>query len=600
MKTSQRTFFPKTLLILIDVSLIVHLILFVTAFLLLLNSSAAETSTSSGTPSNAPDHSRLLTYTKHFTEPAKGPEFVMPVGSGDLAGMVSFDTALQLHLSKSDWFGRPQLTESGTGSAGGGKFANMSPGHITLSLGGLTAEKIRQFDQFMDFYRGSVIVKLDTTEGPVELEVFGDMSRKALLIHVRDDRGKRQEATTVTLSNWREGMRISTQDSVITGEEIHKTTRDGKAVTDPNKVPANDCLYNLGLGIAIGGTGAKISNNALEFTPQASEYDVVITAEVTRDGQPLAAALAKQRDIQAANLKELHNQQLGWWQNFWDQSWIELTGDNDATYLTRLWLTDLYTFAGIFSGKLPPTFTGAQLLVMKDYSSWAGAYTFQNTREMIWPMGAANHNSFSELYLKTYDRYFDYLQKSTATLGKIGIRVPEYINIMENPDLAWQRSNPPRRPTPFDKNRIDNRENQTLENLGAGHTIHILQDGGELIQLMFDHVRYSGDEQFLKNVCAPWLREFTLFYLNYLKQGEDGLWHMTPSNAAETWWKVKDPLTDLCAVRYCFEQVIKYGNQLGYEPELINLVKERLNKLAPIPLGGIFYSVKLLKLCRAG
>jgi hypothetical protein len=102
---------------------------------------------------------------------------------------------------------------------------------------------------------------------------------------------------------------------------------------------------------------------------------------------------------------------------------------------------------------------------------------------------------------------------------------------------------------------------------------------------MFDHARYTDNEKFLKEVCAPWLRESTLFYLSYLKQGEDGLWHMTPSNAAETWWKVKDPMTDMCGVRYCFEQVIKHGAEFGYEPDLMAMVQDRLEKLAPLPLG---------------
>lgn len=53
-------------------------------------------------------------------------------------------------------------------------------------------------------------------------------------------------------------------------------------------------------------------------------------------------------------------------------------------------------------------------------------------------MGAANHLAFAELYLCTYDRYFDYLQGVTGKLGKPGIRVPEHLNIPDNPDTAWR------------------------------------------------------------------------------------------------------------------------------------------------------------------
>jgi hypothetical protein len=533
----------------------------------------------------APTAESLLAYTQHFTESAKGPEFVMPVGSGDLSAMVSFDSALHLHFSKSDWFGRP-LNSVGNGAGGGsGKVAAMSPGNVTLELGNLAQADIRSFDQFMDFSRGSVIVKIGTDTGSVEMEVFGDMTRHALIVSVKDGRTNRGNAS-VKLANWRDTMRISTQGNSITGEEIHQITMDGKPVTDHAKVPANDALYNLGLGVAVGSKNAAAANSALEVPAnKAAVFDVVVTAEVTRDGKPLVPALAKLEQLLNENPKTLRDQQLAWWKAFRDQSWIEITGDEDAKYLTRLWWTDLYTFAGIFSGKLPPTFNGSQLLVMQDYSSWVGAYTWQNTRELIWPMGAANHLDFAELYFRTCDRHFSNLQQMTREAGKMGIRVPEYVWIKDDPAGHLQPAAATRQATPFDKTRLEDRTNLSLENGGPSHINHIFADGGELVQLMFDHVRYTGDEKFLKEVCAPWLRETALFYLSFLKQGEDGLWHMTPSNAAESWWKVKDPITDLCAVRSCFEQVVKHGKQFGYEPELILLAQDRLKNLAPIPLG---------------
>ena len=510
----------------------------------------------------------------------------MPVGSGDLSAMVSFDSALQLHLSKSDWLGRPILNLKGVGTAGGiGKVAAMSPGHVTVGLGGLTPADIRSFDQFMDFGRGSVVVKIGTESGPVELEVFGDMKRKALLIQVRDGRTNRGNAS-VQLANWREAMKITAQGRQITGEEIHRTTMDGAQAPDAAKVPPADALYNLGLGVCVGSAQAHANNGTLEIpAAKAGEFEVAVTAAVTRDGKPLVPALSKLDEILSVASQTLRDHQLAWWKAFWERSWVELKGDKDAEYLTRLWLTGAYTYAGIFGGRLPPTFNGSSMLVMKDYSSWVGAYTWQNTRELIWPMGAANHPEYADLYFRTYDRYFSILQEATRNAGKTGIRVLEYVQIKDDPAGCWQPSASPRRPSPFNKEQLDDRSNLNLENGGPSHTNHIFADGGELVQLMFDHVRYTGDEKFLQEVCVPWLRECTLFYLSYLKPGDDGLWHMTPSNAAESWWKAKDPMTDLCAVRACFEQVVKHGKAFGYEPELVALVQERLSKLAPIPSG---------------
>ncbi|MEI6751877.1 MAG: glycoside hydrolase family 95-like protein [Paludibacter sp.] len=529
-----------------------------------------------------PDFTR---FTKHFNEPTKGTEFVMPVGSGDLAAMVSFDNALQLHLSKTDWLGFPILGESPNNAGGSNKAVTMSPGHVTISFGKLDATDITGFDQYMDYARGSVRIRIETKTGPLELEVFGEMTQKALIVQVTDRR-KQSEKSLVSLTNWRETMSITANGSELTGEEIHRILMNRKVPADPAQIPANDVIYNQGLGLVVTAKDAIAKDGKLEIAANKQQWNLIITAAKTRDGNPVKVAQQNAAGLLAQNSQKLRNRQLDWWKNYNNKSWVEIQGDSDAEYLTRLWQTNNYSFAGIFGGDvLPPTFQGSQALVMKDYASWTGAYTWQNTRELIWPMGAANHTEFARFYFKTYDRYFQLLQKMTAATKKTGIRIPEYIFQKDDPTLAWKANKLEHPATPFNKSFLDDKSDRTFEDHLPGHIEHINADGGEFVQLLFDYVKYTGDEAFLKEVGVPWLRECTLYYLKYITLGSDGFWHMQPSNAAETWWKIKDPLTDICAIRYCFEQVVKHGKQFGYEPEFIQYVAERLEKLAPIPTG---------------
>ena len=530
---------------------------------------------------SVPDAQAMLLYTKHFTEPAKGPEFVMPVGSGDLSAMVSYDTALQLHFSKSDWLGHPVLAPTGSAAPaapGGQRVAPMSPGHLSLALGGLTSADIRSFDQYMDFGRGRVVIKIGTDNGSVELAVFGEMTRKALVIEVHDGRTNRGNARA-HFSQWRPAMRIATDGNVVTGEEIHQ-------VTPPYRNGGDIALTKLGLGVAVSATGGQIKDGAVEIpADHAGDFRVMVTAQVTRDGQPLASALAKLRELQAVDPAVIRSQHDAWWKDFWNRSWLEMSGDKDAEYLTRLWFTDLYTFAGIFGGRLPPTFNGSSMLVMNDYSSWTGIYTWQNTRELIWPMGSANHSEYASLYFKTLDRYFSWCQDHATKNGKTGLWLWENVEHWQDPDNQFDPKPDQRIATPFDRKKLEDRGNLDLERSGGSWYHHTTQDGAELVQLMFDHARYTGDETFVKRVLSPWLRECSLFYLKYLKEGDDGLWHMVPANAAETWWKVKDSMTELCGVRYCLEQVSKHGQEFAYEPELIAMARDRLERLAPLPVG---------------
>ena len=101
--------------------------------------------------------------------------------------------------------------------------------------------------------------------------------------------------------------------------------------------------------------------------------------------------------------------------------------------------------------------------------------------------------------------------------------------------------------------------NLTMENVKSGYNARSLAQATELTQLMFDYVAFTGDTGYLKTTVAPWLKEAALFYLSYLRPGDDGLYHSMVSDAAEMWWKIKDPAIDLSAARYLFWQVLNHG-----------------------------------------
>ena len=54
----------------------------------------------------------------------------------------------------------------------------------------------------------------------------------------------------------------------------------------------------------------------------------------------------------------------------------------------------------------PVKFNGGPGLVQRDERSWGWGYWFQNTRELIWPMFAANRISLARAYLDFYDGLF--------------------------------------------------------------------------------------------------------------------------------------------------------------------------------------------------
>ena len=310
------------------------------------------------------------------------------------------------------------------------------------------------------------------------------------------------------------------------------------------------------------------------------KYWLIITGATSYDGRPEVAAGAGLERLIKADQARLRAEQLAWWDDFWKASFVDLRG-RDADLLTRLWHVTLYSYASVGDGPVLPKFNGGPGLVVEDDRSWGWGYWWQNTRELIWPMFAANHLDYARNHLEFYDRTFMDYQRRTAASGKIGIRVWE-----DATPFRPGASPTPRVTAPFDPAALAAAQaDRRMETVKDGYNARSMAQGAELIQLMFDWVAFTGEQVYLKTTIAPWLKEVTLFYLSYLKLEDDGLYHMTPSDGLEMWWNVKDPMTDMCAVRYCFWQTLANGADFGYEPAFLDAVRERLAKLAPLPTG---------------
>lgn len=521
-----------------------------------------------------------------FDQPSEDPAMVMPVGSGDLSAMVRFGDALHLHLSKSDF--------ASLGNTHDGYNGNLhSPGHVRLSFDGVNAAAITRFSQKLDFTRGSIRIALATADGDLDIEVFGVMGSNTIIADVADRR-KTKRGVSAEYSIWRPAMRVSSAAGKIVTSEVHDFDRQGRKVDNPAGVPADDLMYGLGNGSVISfagdsgnlpateSSGGDDSNRTatLAMTVAPKRYQLVISSECTYDGSPEKNAEATHATVITTAKQALRDRQLDWWKRHWQASYVDLHG-KDAERLTRLWFTTYYSYACVGSGPILPKFNGGPGLIDRDSRSWGISYWWQNTRELIWPMYAGNHLDAARNHLDFYDRYFTRYQQATAGQGKLGIEVPEGADPLK-PGIA----SPPRQRSVFSIDALNQAvANRTRENGGTHFTSHIFVQGAELVQQMFDYAAFSGDESYLREVTAPWLHEVVLFYLSYLKPGDDGLYHFEPANAVETWWKVRDPATMTVALRYCFWHTLNHGERFGYSADFLATVRDRLEKLAPIPTG---------------
>ncbi|OGV82980.1 MAG: hypothetical protein A3K19_32645 [Lentisphaerae bacterium RIFOXYB12_FULL_65_16] len=526
---------------------------------------------------------RMAAVAPRFDKPADDIACVMPVGTSDLSAMLRYDTDWQIHLSKSDFFACEQKPYHNSPTL-------HSPGHVRLSFG-IAPDAIKRFEQRIDYLRGSVVLTLATDAGTVTAEAFGLMGKNTLVVAIEDTRPTTD--VTAEYSIWRPEMSVAVENGAIVAREVHDYAENGKPVADPATVNPNDRMYNLGVGTVVafadatgviaatGTTGDDETNRtATLHAKPAGKYWLVIASATSYDGKPEAVAKSLLDAAVKADKATLLQEHLAWWDTFWRASYVDLYG-RDAERLMRLWYTNLYSYASVANSIVPTKFNGGPGLVQRDDRSWGWGYWWQNTRELIWPMYAANQLRYAREYLDFYDRQFMDWKNGTARQGKLGIRIWEGSTPFK-PDIAIT----PKTVSTFDQATLDKAvANTGMETCRSGYNARSLAQSVELTQLMFDDVAYTGDTEYLRTVAAPWLKEATLFYLSYLRKGNDGLYHSMVSDAAEMWWKVKDPAPDLAAARYCFWLVINHGTEFGYEPELIEVVRDRLDKLAPLPTG---------------
>jgi len=109
-----------------------------------------------------------------------------------------------------------------------------------------------------------------------------------------------------------------------------------------------------------------------------------------------------------------------------------------------------------------------------------------------------------------------------------------------------------------------------------------LTTGAEVSLWVWQQYLATNDRAFLER-NYPLMASAARFLLAYQKPGADGLLHTGPSNAHETQWDVKDPTTDLAAIRALYPATIQAATLLGRDRELVGQLQAALGKIPELP-----------------
>lgn len=499
-----------------------------------------------------------------YLSPAVHEHESLPIGNGRLCAMVWNADGLNLQLNHAEnvWYQQAsaRVTIRTEPSTADPKLPRGREGEVPAepvpahgAAGASPSQSAR-----LSLYDGTVRVQSPSSAGPWQATVTVLDKLDAVAIHLQ---GKLPTPDLrVDLDHWRpavqpvatasaigfvedlvvrEAEQFSGTMAVLVRADCPATTtpptRDGERLRASLRVtPARDPDGTFHCTVYVANIVVRRSETALAVGAQVLE-------DALREGWPSLATRSAAR-----------------WARFWERSFLQLrSSDGTADYMENLWYLHLYWMGCGGEGPLAVKFNGGPFLMHRDSRSWGTGYWYQNTRELYWPLPAANQlelcRGLQRLYLSTVAAHRKHARE---LFGKQGLQVQETMLISGEGD---KRGNP--------------------------YTFLYLSTGLECALQLYHQASYARDDALLRDEVLPLLKEAVDFYQDYATLGADRQYHIAPEDARETYWRVQDGMTSLSALREGLPILIRESQRLGVFSDLQPRWQEFLEHLAPLPAG---------------
>ena len=324
-----------------------------------------------------------------WTTPGEDSRDSMPLGNGDLGlnVWVEKNGDLVFYVSK---------TDAWSDNVGRGK-GLIKLGRIRVRLTPVLAVGT-QFSQTLRLREGMITI----TAGDTKLRVWVDANRP--VIHVESE-SSQPEAMQVAFETLRPAPEQDLQaDTLLEGQ----TNRIVWYYRNQNKTVPE--LTNLTFGAVISGDGLVSAGSAVLKSAMPAKRQVIsICALAAHTATPenwleqLSQVAGQTTTVDLATAWREHTD---WWREFWNRSWVFVSGDDTAAKVTQGYALQRFVSACAGRGGAPIKFNGSiftvdyhkqennkggvtNYVMSADARAWGGQYWFQNTRPMYWPMLAA-------------------------------------------------------------------------------------------------------------------------------------------------------------------------------------------------------------------
>ena len=464
-----------------------------------------------------------------YNRPNTNPLHGLTVGNGRTGAMVWHQNGLSMQVSGVD------LAQQSTYAAG---IVNLF-GSPQMDTGYTT------YQQRLSLYDGTLTTKYD---GGRTVTVMGSPNSEVMGIHVEDSRPG-VSGVGLDLSLWDPNtvQNIADVPDLNTWRTI-STFADAAGVgLSRGQADPNGFGYTLAATVEGAAYTSQVVDGRrvrLNITP-ASSYTIWFTA-ASRVNSPGLNSVAQARGQLAAVKSTGYATTLAnyrdWWHGFWAKSFVQYSNAaGDADYLENAYYLATYMIAAGGYGNYPLHFINGVFRATQDNSKWSNGYWYWNQRDVYNSFLASNHTDLMSTFNRLYSRNFNALKAYTQTrYGIDGLWVPE--------TMGW--------------------DGNARGTVNSDYVNDLMSTATEAAYNMYLRYRYTNDTAYLRDVAYPYMREAVKFYQRKLSVDGSGRYYMASSNAHETYWDVRDAITDLAAVRLLFPLTIQASEQLGLDSGL--------------------------------
>ena len=543
---------------------------------------------------------QLDKYNVTWERPSKDASGSMPVGNGDIAAGVYAieDGDLYLLLSKND-----ALTHKGD---------IFKTGRVRISLHPNPFASHKSFKQTLDLKTGSIQIAADG----VTLRIWADAHHPVYHIEVHS---QQEISIRAEPEFWERFLSCNFNGFDVVGDSLSsvekpvptqdvRLERNGKllwyyAVGDQSDFTADMKYYGVEEMIEqypdpyrhnTFGNLMESSDLELEggvLSGAGKEFDIRIhaltkqTPDITDWIETIEGQAAQPPQTETNWLEHCR-----WWSEFWNRSWIYVTDNtlpeedrerfggegfvekrtekDGAGLVAQSYNMFRYLMACQSRGTIQAKFNGGlftqqlrcteenkwrkvvtkqpdgSLLSHEDDRDWGRRFTFQNQRLLYWPLLMSGD---LDLMKPFFAYYFDLLPvRKAITLAWFGHKGAYYRENIEptGGERDCGRDGKPPKTNPG-------------ENDGSGYYhSYYFTSGLEILAMMIEYQKYTGDRSFQQNVLLPFAREVLLFFDQHYAREDNGKIRLDPAMVLETFWIAVNPAPDVAGLQYCLDELL--------------------------------------------